>query len=147
MTRLRCLTLIAFSIFVSNAHAQSLVVFPKAVALEIVPLDFEAVTSTEGLLQVTVDTRALRGSRWRLWLETLIPPEYSGMRFRPEAISWTAQPPFLNGRLLSSQRVLVGEGPTNGDRFNGRLVLRADEDAPTSGEYRGSFILTLEEIP
>ncbi len=147
MTRLRCLTLIAFSIFVSNAHAQSLVVFPKAVALEIVPLDFEAVTSTEGLLQVTVDTRVLRGSRWRLWLETLIPPEYSGMRFRPEAISWTAQPPFLNGRLLSSQRVLVGEGPTNGDRFNGRLVLRADEDAPTSGEYRGSFILTLEEIP
>ena len=147
MTRLRCLTLIAFSLFVSNAHAQPLVVFPKTVALEIVPLDFEAVTSTEGLLQVTVDTRALRGSRWRLWFETLIPPEYSGMRFKPEAISWTAQSPYLNGRLLSTQKVLVGEGPINGDTFNGRLVLRADEDTPTSGEYRGSFVLILEEIP
>jgi len=147
MKRLCCLTWIAFSLFVSNAHAQSLVVFPKSVALEIVPLDFEAVTSTEGLLQLTVDTRVLRGSRWRLWIQTLIPPEYSGMRFNPEAISWTAQSPFVNGRLLPSQRVLVGEGPINGDRFNGRLVLRANEDAPTSGEYRGSFILALEEIP
>ena len=146
MIRFACLTWIAFSILISNAHAQPLVVFPRTVALEIVPLDFEAVSSTEGLLQVTVDTSVLQGNRWCLWLETLIPPEYSGMRFSPEAISWTAQPPFLNGRLLSTQRVLVGEGPINGNRYNGRLVIRANEDAPTSGEYRGSFVLILEEI-
>ena len=147
MIRFSVPILIAFSILLSNAHAQSLVVFPRTVALEIVPLDFESVSSTEGLLQVIVDTRVLRGSRWRLWFETLIPPEYSGMRFRPEAISWTTQPPFLNGRLLSTERVLVGEGPINGKRFNGRFVIRSDEDTPTSGEYRGSFILILEEIP
>jgi hypothetical protein len=137
-----CLCLFPFA-----ADAKQLEVFPNAITLELKSVDFDQVESNQAFLQIRIDTRLLRGSRWRLSLELVAPLESAGKRFRPESLSWTAQPPFVSRNLLSNQRVVVGEGPIDGRTVEGRLVWRAGGTLPSAEMFRGRVMVILEELP
>jgi len=139
--------LLCFVLFPSAAFGQALELFPRTINLEMRPVGLDLFKSTEGFLQIRIETRSLHGSRWRLWIKMVVPPESFGKRFRPEALSWRARPPFISGSLLSNEKVLVGEGPIDGRRVEGRLVWQAREGPSTAGEYKGRIMLILEEWP
>jgi hypothetical protein len=115
--------------------------------LQISPLGLEQFESTEDFLQIRIDTSLLRGSRWRLSIQVVVPPESFGRTFRTEALSWIAQPPFISRSLLPSKPVIVGEDQIDGRTVEGRLVWRVAEGAVTAGEYRGRLMFVLEELP
>jgi hypothetical protein len=129
------------------AEAKQLEVFPSAMTLELKPTDFDRVESTQGFLQIRIDTRLLRGSRWRVSLELVLPLESAGKMFRAQALSWTAQPPFVSSNLLPNQRVVVGEGPIDGRTVEGRLVWRAGGGIPSAQRFTGRVMVILEELP
>lgn len=131
----------------SAADAKQLEVFPSAITLELKPTDFDQVESTQGFLQIRIDTRLLRGSRWRVSLELVLPLESAGRTFKAQALSWTAQPPFVSRNLLPNQRVIVGEGPIDGRTVEGRLVWRAGGGIPSAEQFRGRVMVILEELP
>lgn len=138
------LVLVAFPFY---AVGQTLELFPRTMRLEIRPVGLDTFESSEDFLQIRIETRSLRGSRWRLWIQMIVPPESFGKRFRPEALCWIARPPFISGTLLSNEKMLVGEGPIDGRTVEGRLVWQARAEPPTAGEYRGRVLLILEEWP
>ncbi|MGE5310856.1 MAG: hypothetical protein ACM3MN_03865 [Nitrospirota bacterium] len=139
---LLCLCLFPFA-----GAAKQLEVFPSAITLELKPTDFDQVESTQGFLQIRIDTRLLRGSRWRVSLELVLPLESAGRTFKAQALSWTAQPPFVSRNLLQNQRVIVGEGPIDGRTVEGRLVWRAGGGIPSAEQFRGRVMVILEELP
>jgi hypothetical protein len=141
------LPILCFCLFPFAADAKQLEVFPNAITLELKPVDFDQVESTQGFLQIRIDTKLLRGSRWRLSLELVLPLESAGRTFRAQALSWTAQPPFVSRNLLPNQRVIVGEGPIDGRMVEGRLVWRAGGGIPSAEMFRGRVMVILEELP
>lgn len=141
------LPILCLCVFASAADAKQLEVFPNTITLELKPVGFDQVESTQGFLQIRIDTRLLRGSRWRVSLELVLPLESAGKRFRPESLSWTAQPPFVSRNLLPNQRVIVGEGPIDGRMVEGRLVWRAGGGVPSAEMFRGRVMVILEELP
>ena len=143
----RILPILCLCLFPFAAEAKQLEVFPNTISLELRPLDFDQVESTQGFLQIRIDTRLLRGSRWRVSLELVLPLESAGRTFRAEALSWTAQPPFVSRHLLPNQRVIVGEGPIDGRTVEGRLVWRAGGGGSSAEMFRGRVMVILEELP
>jgi hypothetical protein len=141
------LPILCLCLLSSAAEAKQLEVFPSAITLELKPTDFDQVESTQGFLQIRIDTRLLRGSRWRVSLELVLPLESAGRTFKAQALSWTAQPPFVSRNLLPNQRVIVGEGPIDGRTVEGRLVWRAGGGIPSAEQFRGRVMVILEELP
>jgi hypothetical protein len=137
-----CLCLSPFA-----AEAKQLEVFPNTITLELKAVDFDHVESNQAFLQIRIDTRLLRGTRWRVSLELVHPLESAGKRFRPESLSWIAQPPFISRNLLPNQRVMIGEGPIDGRIVEGRLVWRAGGGIPSAEMFRGRLMVILEELP
>ena len=141
------LSLLCVFLFPSFAGAQALQVFPRSIDLQTSTLGLEQIESTEDFLQIRIDTSLLQGSRWQLSIQVVVPPESFGRTFKPEALSWTAQPPFITRSLLPNKPAIVGEGPIDGRTVEGRLVWRAGEGTQTAGVYRGRIMLILEELP
>lgn len=141
------LPILCLCLLSSAAEAKQLEVFPSAITLELKPTDFDQAESTQGFLQIRIDTRLLRGSRWRVSLELVLPLESAGRTFKAQAVSWTAQPPFVSRNLLPNQRVIVGEGPIDGRTVEGRLVWRAGGGIPSAEQFRGRVMVILEELP
>lgn len=141
------LTFIFLAALTAAARGQALEVFPRCVELEVRTTGMENFESSRDFLQIRIDTSQLSGRKWRLWIQTAVPPESLGRRYRPEALSWTARPPFISGRLLSNDKVLVGEGPINGQIFEGRLIWKVNEAPLQASRYRGRIVLILEELP
>jgi hypothetical protein len=141
------LPILCLCLLSSAAEAKQLEVFPSAITLELKPTDFDQVESTQGFLQIRIDTTLLRGSRWRVSLELVLPLESAGRTFKAQTLSWTAQPPFVSRNLLPNQRVIVGEGPIDGRTVEGRLVWRAGGGIPSAEQFRGRVMVILEELP
>jgi hypothetical protein len=142
------LSLLWFLAVPSSLGAQALQLFPHTISMEIVPTGMDTFESTQDYLQIRIQTDLLQGSKWRLWIEMVTPPESFGQAYSPEALSWTARPPFISRSMLPDQKVLVGEGPIDGRRVEGRLVWHATKSAPPApGAFRGRMVFTLEELP
>jgi len=141
------LSFLCLALFPSVVGAQVLQVFPRAIDLEIRNTDLDQIESTEDFLQIRIDTSLLKGSKWLLSIQLVTPIESAGQSFSPQALSWTARPPFISRALLPNAKVVVGEGPIDGRIVEGRLVWRAAEGTLSAGEYRGRIMFILEEIP
>ncbi|MCP4665620.1 MAG: hypothetical protein GY849_04560, partial [Deltaproteobacteria bacterium] len=126
---------------------RALEVFPRAIRMELKAVGLEQFQSTQDFLHIRIQTRLLKGSRWRLWIQPVVPPESFGKIFRAEALSWTARPPFISHSLFPNEKAIVGQGRIDGRTVEGRLIWRAGNGAQAAGEYRGRVMLILEELP
>ncbi len=141
------LLLLCYLLFPAQAAGQALEVFPRAIDMKLKAISPEIHESSQDFLQIQIKTGLLKGSRWRLWIKTVVPPHAFGKRFEPEALSWTARPPFISRSLLPNTKVLVGQGPIDGRTVKGRLIWRAGKGALAAGTFKGRVMLMLEECP
>jgi hypothetical protein len=97
-------------------------------------------------VNVRIDTRALRGRAWRLWIA---PRGLSGGNpaVPPQVLRWEVRTPFVNGTLLPQQRVLAGQGAIDGRVVQDNFVFFARGDATAAGIYTLPLEFILEVVP